>query len=293
MSRNELEKKLEKTGFAYLDLETRELEAVSGALDQIKGIPEYCRAFNYLLSVTKRLDECGLSKDYAFIGGYAVFCHIFSILGPNSIRRWRGSADLDLLAKRKDVSSVLGTHFEEAENIHSHFENKSSLLVRDILELTKENIPEEPLKIDFYSAINGRDMRLDGQTLNGSLWDRTEVVDVLGFKIRVLGLYDLLKLKLNIKTDINNLPRPRDITDIYNLLGIADRKGLKVKSLFETLNGAQRETLFNLLNIYTTYEASEEVLIKPETSFTSEFREIFQEELEKAEKESIITQEAL
>ncbi len=246
-----------------------------------------------MLSVTKRLNECGLSSDYAFIGGYAVFCHIFSVLGPKSIRRWRGSTDLDLLSKRKDVSSILGAHFEEVEDLHSHFENKSSLLVRDLLELTKENIPEEPLKIDFYSAINGSDIRLNNQTLNGSLWVRTEVVDVLGFKIRVLGLYDLMKLKLNIKTDINNLPRPRDITDVYNLIGIADKKGLEAKDLFESLNEAQRETLFKLLDIYPAYEASEELLIRPKTSFISKFQEIFQEELEKAEKEPEITQEAL
>jgi len=290
MNEKDLEERMERLGYAYLDPNVSQLDKVTDILEKIKGVPEYCRAFNYLLSVTKKLDESGLRNDYAFLGGYAVFAHIFSVLGESSLKRWRGSEDLDLFSKGKCVSNIIGRHFEETETLGTHFMNKSSILVKDLLELCRDE-KLKPLKIDFYNSFNGIDMIFDGQILDGEFWNRTELIEILGFKIKVLGLYDLLKLKINIKTKSTNLPRPRDITDIYNLIGVAEKKGKDAKSLFDSCNKEQKERLIKLFDISPSYETSEEVLINPSNQLILQFKKLYEDEIEmekiKAEAEKL------
>jgi hypothetical protein len=82
-------------------------------------------------------------------------------------------------------------------------------------------------------------------------------------------LFDLLKLKLNIKSEKTELPRGRDINDIYNLVGVAEKKGISPKDIIKTLTTEQKHVLRTLLHLYEQnhYRLSEEILIHPDRKY--------------------------
>lgn len=192
---------LEQYGFAFL--EQGDLKEIA---DSLKGVsesrkPEYARALNYLLALAERLEKQGLNKDYALIGGYAVFCHIYSVLENNMILSWRGSKDLDIFVKHASIDCIIKTLFEEVDIQKTHFKGKSTFYVKDQLELLRDmykKVPQTatPVKIDFYIANSEEEIFFDNETLANSLWNRTEEITIFDHKIYYLSLPDLAETKI-------------------------------------------------------------------------------------------------
>ena len=237
---------------------------------------DYARGLNYLLAITEKFNSSGFQDSYAIIGGFAVFAHMYSLLEERTLTEWRGSVDLDVMAKHRSIDTLIGNSFEEVERIITHFKDKSTLYVKDEIELIREleygKSLKSPLKIDIYIPENGRFIEFNYVILEDEFWDRTESINVLGYGIRVAGLTDMLKFKLDVEIDSSGLPRTRDITDIYNLMGIAEIKGVTAKKVYDSLTEKQRLKLRKLILMHNFEGAPhEEVRIEPSPDYLQEY----------------------
>jgi hypothetical protein len=169
---------IEEIGFAVV--KGGNLEHLCSSLSDLqKENNDYSRTLNYLIALAERLNSHGLADKYSLIGGYAVFAHIFSVLGRQMLNRWRGSIDIDILSIDPSVKSAVEGAFQTVSVERSHFEDKYTLGVKDELELIKGELEEidpsiAPIKIDFYIPSDGKGIRIYTEKMSQEAIDNSE-----------------------------------------------------------------------------------------------------------------------
>jgi hypothetical protein len=213
--------------------------------------PHPAAMFQYLLSTANIMSKNGMVDKYAFIGGYAVLGHLMKTFGEHIVRNWRGSDDLDIVARDQGVSSIIEGNFAAAERRRSrHLRNKYSLEVAD------PGI-DVPCEIDFYVPTeNGSLIHIEQSKLDDDFWRRSVVITPYGIPFRVPSITDMLRLKLNVYTS-NGMPRRKDRKDISDLALVSHHENADPSHLDANLTDTERERLREVLRNpeATTFES--------------------------------------
>ena len=201
------------------------------------------------------------------IGGYAVLGHIIKTLGPEAATQWRGSHDLDIVCQSNQAVRNLILEYNSLDMRSTSLPDKKTTKFkdRDIGDVCEADL--------YYPSDknNPGKIRIANSTITRDDFKKADVVDVLGVPYRIMKRDKLLKMKLGIMT-ADNLPREKDIIDIYNLLGISEREGVKPnKFSWQHLGENERRTLYDIIN-YTMDNPdlgieSGFVLVKPSREF--------------------------
>ncbi len=224
---------------AYRDLEDRleqegTLQDFHVLLDGIKGDAKFQKAFQFLVTLASDLEQQGI-HEYMFIGGYGVLLQMVSLLGARSIKRWRGSYDIDVVAKDYDFDSLLQREY-----------------------LVQKHQSHLTLFLENYA-------------LDDSLWQKRDLIRLYGITFPTLCLPELLKMKLEVQPR-EELPRMRDRIDIVHMLAVFERRGQLAISQ-TNLTDFQRQRLYRILRIPEADIERMDLFIEPSRAYLQRLRE--------------------
>lgn len=244
----------------------------------LKGDQKYREVFLYALSLADTVSGSYFKDQVVLVGGFAVLGHMIKMEGPEIVKRWRGSHDLDVVCQTPQALAFIIRELAD-ESLHSlSLPDKKTAKFSDayVDELAGETLISDA---DLYYP---GDRKKPDQIRIGNMLFREEdflssdEVLVYHAPIKIYNKYGLLSMKLGVVTS-ENLPRPKDITDIYNLLGILEEKVGSAEDIYNRLTMEEREKLMEIFN-YSDPRCDSFVLIPPSEGFVYELQKIHDSE---------------
>ena len=242
----------------------RDYESSVEKFNRMEKLP-YFDQVRYAMGIAYNAEEAGAGKEVMFIGGIGVLGNLVYNLGTDIIPRWRGTKDVDLSLKRRDLTFVTDDVFDYLEE--SSFR---SLSVKNKLntrghshDLNGVDLIEA--SIDCYCPDNGEDSFFIQNTLvSPETWDCLVESDFFGIPLRAAPISLLLDLKVGISCSQTSRPRDRDCEDILNLLGLAEIRDILPGELKFYLNYNKIDCLKRIVE-YSSTRSSEfkHLLVEP------------------------------
>ena len=164
------------------------------------------------LAVSETLNSEEIDDRYYYIGGYATLFHIANTRGVEALTSWRGSHDLDIVTDSSRVKNTIRANFETTQA------NSSSVCGKKNLSIMVDN-SDIPVDVDLY---NTQENNFEWLDLREKIMEKSQIIDVLGVRVRVPKIKYLLRMKLGVSKKRDGLPRNRDKSDICNLLGVLE-----------------------------------------------------------------------
>gem|GEM_PF-3633965 len=78
--------------------------------------PKYGEVFLYALSLANQVSESYFKNNIMLIGGFGVLGHMISVEGPEIVKQWRGSHDLDIACQTPEALSYILRDFASEEH---------------------------------------------------------------------------------------------------------------------------------------------------------------------------------
>ena len=178
-----LETRLRKTG-NYERLE-RDYNTICSREGDPKKNKKYAHALIDLLEMTVRFEQ--RKTPYCILGGLAVLGHEMQA-NPDAAVEWRGTDDVDLLAKIRDIQPVmdeLNYQKPQADN------RRRDGVIGAVYNYTKMNTPTDRLVV--VGVREG--VELNAKDFTQHIYANSRVVDMYGVKVRISGIPDLISMK--------------------------------------------------------------------------------------------------
>ena len=154
----------------------------------------------------------------------------------------RDTDDIDVLSEQFGAKDIISNFYEEniavsKSPIFGHkytIKNKEKGIHFDIYVVTnKKPVEKHPDVISLTD--NVLDLRIFD--------DRNKIISPYGNEIYVASIPNLLTMKMDVKTK-NGKPRPKDITDIYWLIGMANDEGIDLEEYYNKSYDLDRSDKF-------------------------------------------------
>lgn len=246
-----------------------------------KDAETYKQTLRYLLSVSEHLNQYS-PNEYLLLGGYAVLSHLIDNKTEGIIPSWRGSHDIDLVVSDINLENYIKGGFNNLipSRKFYHLPNKK------VFEFEEETL-EKGVHLDFYYPNKPKgDIEIGHFTIDGDIWKNIEKKNIFGINVNVPSIYDLLRSKLEVTTS-ENLPREKDIDDIFSLLYLDQNKGNSPEQLYSILTNFQRNQLINIIDFKdeNKYIHKERRLhLNPTNQYLYTFKQLMYEEQKGQEK---------
>jgi hypothetical protein len=91
--------------------------------------------------------------------------------------------------------------------------------------------------------------------------------------LKVYNISGLLGMKLGVVTS-ENLPRPKDITDIYNLLGVCESQGLDAETILGKFTDEEKGKLMDVF-AHVGQSDNKYIVIPPTARLLSDFTQLY------------------
>lgn len=212
---------------------------------------------------------------YMFVGGYGVLGHMIAECGEDVALHWRGSHDLDIVCASLPAAKFLDTLYAVADRPSQNLPDKKTFELQDhyVDQLCKRE--GVVCKADVYLPLQRPDcVRVGNGSFTVSRIAAATEAQIFSVPFRVAPLSDALCMKLGITTG-DNLPREKDMVDIYNLLGVAERQGLDPAQLFRSLSSCQQEVLIDVFRYSGKREHHPSILLPPTIPYLRQIREMY------------------
>lgn len=227
------------------------------ANDLVREDPNYGHVCLYNLAVFDDISRSNVFRqDVVLLGGFGVLCHMVDSKGEGGsslVKRWRTSHDLDLAFRTKAALSVLRPYLVEDRKSTSIKDKRAVKLfdagIDDYYLRHNNSIPASVQGDLYYPGSESYDHVKVGQTvLTKDDFRTARIVNMFGIPIRVLDLYKILGMKLDIETKSDGLPREKDMVDITNLMGVSEGNDKSTDHLLRSLSPAERLRLGIVIN---------------------------------------------
>ncbi|GEM_PF-5088781 len=119
-------------------------------------------------------------------------------------------------------------------------------------------------------------IRVGNKELKPRDFKKADEVLVYDVPLRIHNKHELLGMKLGVVTS-ENLPRPKDITDIYNLLGVCERQGLNAETIFGKFTGEEKGKLVDVFE-HVGQSDNKYILISPTVKLLNDLFQLYNEE---------------
>lgn len=264
-----LYKQIEKGTFEQFEQYSKEL---------LSADPKYGEVFLYALALANQASESYFKNNIMLIGGFGVLGHMISVEGPEIVKHWRGSHDLDIACQTPEALSYILRDFasEEHQSLSLPDKKKAKFYDPAIEELLEKASMCEG---DIYYPSNSKNptrIRVGNKELKPRDFKNADEVLVYDTSMLVHTKFGLLGMKLGVVTS-ENLPRPKDITDIYNLLGVCERQGLGVETIYDNFTNEEKGKLMDVFE-HTDNEDNKYILIGPTDRLLDDLCELYLEE---------------
>ncbi len=173
---------------------------------------DFAKVLINALAVSEILNSEKIDDKYYYIGGYATLFHIANARGVEALTSWRGSYDLDIVTDSSRVKDTIRANFETTET------NSCSVRGKKNLSIMVDN-SDIPVNVDLY---NTQENNFEWLDLGEKIMEKSQIIDVLGVRVRVPKVKYLLRMKLDVSKKRDGLPRDSDKSDIFNLLGVLE-----------------------------------------------------------------------
>lgn len=202
--------------------------------------PQYAEMIRYLLTVNHHLQQNGHDCNAYVIGGYAVMAWLAEEFGTGVLQNWRGSHDIDIVARDPSVMSIIMASFDERLQRRSNsIPDKYSLTLKD----KKTELADFVCDIDLY-ACWGNSFRVNHREICEDFFERGTQLKLFGIPVAVPSVVDLIKLKLDVKSYGDLRPKDRsDIVDLVSILAGKQSYATEPKKLYEQFSPEENNTL--------------------------------------------------
>ena len=246
--------------------------------DLLAADPKYGEVFLYALSLANEVSESYFKNNIMLIGGFGVLGHMIAVEGPDIVKKWRGSHDLDIACQTQEALSYVLREFASEEHQSTSLPDKKKAKFYDptIEELLQKASTCEG---DIYYPSNSKyptRIRVGNKELKPRDFKTADVISVYDIPLSVHNKFGLLGMKLGVVTS-ENLPRPKDITDIYNLLGICERQGLAAEVIYNKFNDEEKGKLMDVFE-HGDKTNNRYILINPTAMLIDNLCELYLEE---------------
>ena len=176
-----------------------------------------------------------------------------AVTSPEVAKNWRGTEDLDIVCRDPATARMLERLYGTNGVFSLSLPDKRKFQLSDpTLEKVFHVTPKYEADVYFPKRDQNK-IRVGTLAITQEDFDNSEVINIYGVPIRVLSTKRQLQAKLGIKTG-ENIPRKKDIYDIFDLLGVLERKGTSPKKVVEELGENEIEMLNYLLTLEDTHE---------------------------------------
>ena len=141
----------------------------------------------YMMALVYNAGMFGANNDLMFIGGLGVLGNVVEHMGIERINDWRGTHDIDLALKRKDLTYIIDTSFDKINYTGKSLSVKNKLTFKGS-SIDADNIELKQTHVDVYVP-NGNPasgISIEGKDLSEHHWDIKREVDFFGVKINFL-----------------------------------------------------------------------------------------------------------
>ena len=262
-------RKIEQGTFEQFEKYSKELLAAD---------PKYGEVFLYALALADHVSQSYFKDKIMLLGGFGVLGHMVSVEGPEIVKYWRGSHDLDMACQNSEAVAFVLRHLasEDSQSLSLPDKKKARFYDGLIEEMSgKASICEA----DIYYPSDTRDpkkIRVGNKILREDDFKGAEEVSVYDISLKIYDKHGLLVMKLGVVTS-ENLPRPKDITDIYNLLGVCERQGSNAEAVFARFNDKEKGELMEVF-LHAPPIGNRSILVPPSVNFLNDLLRLHQEE---------------
>lgn len=246
--------------------------------DLLSADPKYGEVFLYALSLANQLSDSYFKDKVMLLGGFGVLGHMISVEGPDIVKHWRGSHDLDIACQTPEAVAYILRYFasEEHQSLSLPDKKKAKFYDSAIEQLLGKTSTCEG---DIYYPSNSKyptRIMVGNKELKSRDFKKADEVVVYDVPFKIHNKDGLLGMKLGVVTS-ENLPRPKDITDIYNLLGVCERQGLDAEAIFNNFNEEEKGKLMDVFE-HVGSRGNNYILIPPSVNFLSDLLQLYHEE---------------
>lgn len=232
MSFEDLELRLLENG--NFDRYTKDCEEIARTPRNIEQV----EMLKYFLATNNAVESNGQGNNMLTIGGYAVLSYLVGEFGEKIIGVWRGSHDLDLVAKDPSVLSIIMGAFDQRLKRPSNaIPQKYSLEVQD----KDTKLDELICQIDLYPCW-GSPLKINQREICSDFFDRAEHPMIYGMPVTVPEIVELIKLKVDVETYVGNL-RLKDKGDIIDLVSVLVNRNVSAAKLYRSLDEKENAIL--------------------------------------------------
>lgn len=238
--------------------------------DILKADPKYADVFLYALAVADAVSTSFFKNETMLLGGYGVLGHMMDVKGPDVVRYWRGSHDLDIACQTPQSVAYLLRSFASDEHQSLSLPDKKTAKFRDsyVEEIVgRGSVCDADIYYPSDTAQPDR-IRVGSKVLQAQDFALTDTIVVYDVPLKIHNIYGLLGMKLGVVTS-ENLPRPKDITDIYNLLGVCEQKDFDAETILGKLTNEEKSKLMEVFE-HTSVGKDKYVLVQPSRMYLSD-----------------------
>ena len=244
----------------------------------VKADPRYGDVFLYAMALADEVSHSYFRDQVMLIGGFGVLGHMIEVEGPEVVKYWRGSHDLDIVCQNHQALAYVLNQFAREEHQSLSLPDKKTVKLVD--STIEEMVGRSSIcDADIYYPTDKRNkekIRVGNKQLQAKDFEGALEIDVYDTTFRIHDEYGLLSMKLGVVTS-ENLPRPKDITDIFNLLGVCERRKQSAAEVYATLSDEERMKLMEIFH-YSPQSNNRYVLLAPSTGFINELEDLFKSE---------------
>lgn len=212
---------------------------------------EWYMVHDTAVNLVRSAEQGGIEPQHlVFIGGFAAYFHLRSVLGRQTMFKWRGTHDLDTVIFKKDgAARLIGAArqigaFKEVTYKKSHLPDKASSTVMTLKGRGYLSPEKRHVEVDLYILnprtgtvqINNRHLRphpaqfITEQVQTLPIREEDKRKGLPELRVTVPSLVDTIILKLDI---IQYSPgfRDKDDSDVLGLLRVAELKGVEARDV--------------------------------------------------------------
>lgn len=203
-----------------------------------------------------------------FYRRYGVLGNLLTYAGDDALLKSREIKDLDIAVRTHGSQHLIRSSFDQLEVDQKSLSIPNKLIFRGGSFDGNCNWLSQA-SADVYLPEGQSGVFINGVEIIDCHWENPVQVNLFGVPVNFHNPHNLLEMKLGILPD-NGAPRKKDLGDIFNLIGVCQKRGCDPLWLREFMPNSKRKRLNEVLGMHNDFAESNQLLLDSSDSYREE-----------------------